>query len=153
MTYQVNIGGASNFRSLIETVRAAATSALENQQETPGGLTVILTGEDEVRRLNRLFADQDASTDVLSFPDGETDPDTDRLYFGDVVIAVPIAERQAERAGHSLEAEIALLTVHGVLHLLGFDHADPERKGQMWQAQDRVLQRLGFEIPLPAENP
>lgn len=86
----------------------------------PGAsFTARLTSDREVRRLNRTYRGKDAPTDVLSFP-GETGPEG--THLGDVVIAVPVARRQAEAAGHPAERELRVLLLHGVLHCLGHDH-------------------------------
>jgi probable rRNA maturation factor len=84
----------------------------------------------------------DAPTDVLSFPADLVDPDTRRRYLGDVIISLPRAEAQASENGQSLQDEVLLLAVHGVLHLLGHDHAEPEEKERMWAAQEAVLSHL-----------
>ncbi len=107
-------------------------------------LTLVLTGDSQVRKLNREFLGIDAPTDVLSFPAGETDPETGRLYLGDILISIPRAESQAQSGGHTLEAELQLLVVHGVLHLLGHDHAEAQEKARMWAAQAQVLERIGI---------
>ncbi len=83
-------------------------------------------------------------TDVLSFPASETDPETGTSYLGDILVSIPRAEAQAQAAGHPLEAEVQLLVVHGVLHLLGYDHANPEEKSRMWAAQAEVLEGIGL---------
>jgi probable rRNA maturation factor len=97
-----------------------------------------------MRALNRSYLGIDAPTDVLAFPASELDPETGRRYLGDVLLSLPRAERQAKDAGHGLEAELQLLVVHGVLHLLGYDHASPDEKARMWAAQAEVLGRLGL---------
>ena len=78
---------------------------------------------------------------MLSFPASETDPETARRYLGDMLISVPRAANQAQATGHPLETEAQLLTVHGTLHLLGYDHAEAEEKTRMWKAQAEVLER------------
>ncbi|HRQ31500.1 MAG TPA: rRNA maturation RNase YbeY, partial [Anaerolineales bacterium] len=86
----------------------------------------------------------DSPTDVLSFPASESDPDTGSPYLGDILISIPRAKAQAKIAGHALELEIQLLIVHGVLHLLGHDHAQPKEKAKMWKAQKEILESLGL---------
>jgi probable rRNA maturation factor len=121
----------------------AAQKTLENAQfQENAELTVVLTDDAQVHELNRQYREVDAPTDVLSFPAGETDPDSGNLYLGDIVISIERAEAQARAEGHSLEDELRLLVVHGVLHLLGHDHADEEEKARMWAAQSEVLARL-----------
>lgn len=84
-------------------------------------VTLAFVGSAAMRTLNRRFRKKDRPTDVLSFPLGKQGPDG-RHYLGDIVIAVPVAFRQAREKGHSLKRELELLAVHGFLHLLGFDH-------------------------------
>jgi len=84
-------------------------------------VTLAFVGERAIRTLNRKFMKKDKPTDVLSFPLGEKGPDG-KFYLGDIVIAVPVAARQAREKGHSLDRELRLLAIHGFLHLLGYDH-------------------------------
>jgi len=84
-------------------------------------VTLAFLGEKAIRTLNRKFMKKDRPTDVLSFPLGEKAPDG-RYYLGDIVIAVPVAARQARAKGHGLDRELRLLAIHGFLHLLGYDH-------------------------------
>jgi probable rRNA maturation factor len=124
-------------------VAAAARAALRHQSAPDGELTVVLAGAQRARSLNLQFAGEDRATDVLSFPDG-TAGDEGLRYFGDVVIAVPVAQAQAEAEGHGLTDELALLAVHGVLHLLGHDHARAAERRRMEAAQAEILAGLGL---------
>jgi probable rRNA maturation factor len=107
-------------------------------------MTIVLTDDAQLHELNREFLGVDAPTDVLSFPASESDPETGTPYLGDILISIPRATEQALAAGHSVEAEVQLLVVHGTLHLLGHDHAEAEEKARMWAAQAEVLSRLGL---------
>jgi len=107
-------------------------------------ITIVLTDDRQLHELNHDFLDVDSPTDVLSFPSLETDPETNELYLGDILISIPRAKQQAETGGHPLEAEVQLLVVHGTLHLLGYDHATDEEKSIMWNKQAKVLERLGL---------
>lgn len=132
-----------------EAVRQAAAAALNSQgQDSGAACTILLTGDDRIRVLNRDFLGSDKVTDVLSFPSGEPTPGAD-AYLGDVAISVPAASRQAISGGHTVEAELQLLTVHAVLHLLGYDHGTPSDKEAMWLAQAQILAGLGAEITEP----
>jgi probable rRNA maturation factor len=122
----------------------AVRTALEHQSVRDVELTVVLTDDKQLRRLNRDFLGIDAPTDVLSFPASESDPETGRRYLGDILVSIPRAAGQARSAGHTLQAEVQLLVVHGVLHLLGHDHARAGEKACMWAAQAEVLERLGL---------
>ena len=101
-----------------------------------GTMTVALVSDARVRALNRQFRNKDAPTDVLSFPASE------RGYLGDVVIASGVAARQARRAGHSLRTELRVLALHGLLHLLGYDHEHDD--GRMARLERRLRTRGGL---------
>lgn len=124
-------------------LRRAGRRALEHEGAPSGSLTIVLTGDEGIQNLNRQFLGEDRPTDVLAFPFDEIDPDVGRRYLGDIIISVPQAEQGAGEAGHSLEAELTLLTVHGVLHLLGYNHAGPLDLAQMRRAQAEILGTLG----------
>ena len=113
-------------------------------QSADGDLTIVLTDDIQLHELNQEYLGIDAPTDVLSFPASETDPETARRYLGDILISVPRAKEQARTAGHALDVEVQLLTVHGTLHLLGYDHAEAEEKTRMWKAQAEILRGLGL---------
>ncbi len=109
-------------------------------------LTVVITDEKTLHQLNKTYLGEDRPTDVLAFASGEYDPEEALLYLGDVVISYPRAAAQARAAGHETFDEIRLLVIHGVLHLLGYDHGDPEAKAAMWAVQDDVLSDLGIAV-------
>ena len=135
-----------------EYIEQAALQALQRGGSSPQvDLSIVLTNDEELRRLNQQFLDIDAPTDVLSFPAGENDPETGILYLGDVIISLPSAQSQAEQGGHTLHDELQLLTVHGVLHLLGFDHAEAGDRDHMWQLQDAILESLGCNVRTPKD--
>lgn len=127
-------------------LRRAAEEALgSSSAAAPAALTIVVTDTQSVQALNAQYLGDDAPTDVLSFP-AEEDPATresgEPPYLGDVLIALPVAEQQARAAGHSTQAELHLLTVHGVLHLLGYDHETPDQQAEMWVLQSRALDAL-----------
>lgn len=109
-------------------------------------LSVVVDSDDVLRELNFKYRGIDATTDVLSFPANVADPDTGMNNLGDIIISYPKAATQAEAARNSIEDEIILLTVHGTLHLLGYDHATDEEKNEMWTLQAQVLKSLGCTI-------
>jgi len=125
-------------------VALSARAALEDQGVGRGQLAIVLADRERMRDLNRAYAGQDSPTDVLSFADGSLDPQSGQPYLGDVVICLPVALEQAAAAGNSPESELALLAVHGVLHLLGHDHGQAAERVKMWEAQQRVLSGLGL---------
>ena len=127
-------------------IRAAAAATLTAESvDTPASLTILVTNDAALQNLNRDFLGLDEPTDVLSFPAGDPMPGMEP-YLGDIAISLPRATAQAEAAGHPVTAELQLLTVHGVLHLLGYDHAEPDEKAAMWAAQDAVLTQLGVAL-------
>ena len=130
-------------------IRQAAIAALADQGlEEGAACTILLAGDERLRTLNRDFLDNDAPTDVLSFPAGEPAPGAG-AYLGDIAISMPAARRQAAAGGHSVDAELQLLAVHAVLHLLGYDHATAADREAMWSAQARILTELGAELTEP----
>lgn len=133
-----------------DKLEQAAMAALEQQgADLEQDLTIAIEDDERLHALNKEFLDIDAPTDVLSFPagDGEIDPETGVLYLGDIIISYPRALEQSTAAGHPVMHEIQLLVVHGVLHLLGHDHAEPEEKAEMWAAQRAALLVLGIDLP------
>ena len=138
-----NIESETSFpQDLLE--RAARTALEHEAQSLESDLSIILSDDSRLHELNLNYLGVDAPTDVLSFPASETDPETGARYIGDILISVPRAQAQADAAGHPLEAEVQLLVVHGVLHLIGHDHAEAEEKARMWKAQAEILERLGL---------
>jgi probable rRNA maturation factor len=128
-------------------VLAAALAEPAVSRRLYGGaleLTVRVTGDRELRRLNRGFLGQDHTTDVLSFPSGERDSG----YLGDLALSWPAVVRQAGEHGHSEDVEAALLVVHGLLHLLGWDHASPREEREMTRLTLACLRRAGI-VPAP----
>jgi probable rRNA maturation factor len=123
------------------------------RQEFPvnAELTLVITDDDEVRQLNRQYRGVDKPTDVLSF--GETTFDVkaspdESAYLGDIIISYPRAKAQAQSAGHTTADELVLLVVHGVLHLLGHDHATKSEKRKMWATQDAIVSEMGAQVTI-----
>lgn len=120
-------------------------------------MSLSIVGEEEIKDLNSRFRSVDSVTDVLSFPTvdlqrkavdvsafpQDTDPQTGRLNIGDVVICLQRAKEQAENYGHSLKREICFLSLHGLLHLLGYDHMNAEDEKQMTTLQKEILDKAG----------
>lgn len=107
-------------------------------------LSVVLVDEPAMEQLHKQWMDEDGPTDVLSFPmdelrPGNEDEEPQPGLLGDVVLCPQVAKRQARTAGHSSEEELLLLTTHGILHLLGFDHAEPEEEKEMFALQRKLL--------------
>lgn len=107
-----------------------------------GEVAVALVGDARMRALNLAYRGKDAATDVLSFPADPLDVAGDEPSLGDIVIATGVARRQARAAGHALGTELKVLALHGLLHLLGYDHESPDDRGRMARTEAR-LRRAG----------
>ena len=138
------------FEELVDrnALESAALATLESEGATGYEMTVVVTDDETVHNLNRRYRGVDSPTDVLSFQaeDGSqgqfVSPPGFAQYLGDVVIAYPFTAAQAEEAGHPVAHDLLLMVIHGTLHLLGYDHADPKGKAVMWEKQDGILRRL-----------
>ena len=150
-TARIDVQIAARYRARVKpaALRQAAQGALHQQRvKRRVEMTIVVTGNAQLRALNRVFREVDAPTDVLSFStDDQPGPDT--VYLGDVVISYPQAREQARSGGHPVEAELQLLVVHGVLHLLGHDHYTEAEQQVMWKAQAAALKKLGAVITEP----
>ncbi len=148
---RINVQISARYRARVKpsVLRKAAQATLDQQRvKRHVEMTIVVTGNAQLRALNRAFREVDAPTDVLSFS-ADDQPGPDSVYLGDVVISYPQAKAQAGSGGHAVEAELQLLVVHGVLHLLGHDHYDGVEKKVMWKAQAAVLKKVGAAITEP----
>ncbi len=133
-------------------VRRCCIAVLE-EENFPGRaeISVTFTDDERIRELNKQHRHIDKSTDVLSFPLGEggeydENPATGAKMLGDIVISVPHAVAQAKEYGHSLQREIGFLTVHSMLHLLGYDHVDGGlEEVRMREKEEKVLSEIGLK--------
>jgi probable rRNA maturation factor len=114
-----------------------------------GDVAIALVSDARMRTLNRSYRRKDYATDVLSFRTAaaDTPPRAPRL-LGDLVIANGVAARQAREAGHSLQTELRVLALHGLLHLLGYDHEDPADAGRMSRLESRLRRKGGLKAGL-----
>ena len=125
--------------------------ALALQRKGPGSgcgsveVSVMVTDDEEIRELNSTWRGMDRPTDVLSFPNGEAPPGYHAVVLGDVVISAQTAMRQSEERGHDLQKELRILLVHGILHLLDYDHeVSAEAEAEMAREEARILSALGW---------
>jgi probable rRNA maturation factor len=124
-------------------IRKAAQATLTSLAVPPNAcLSILITADQQIQELNQKYRRVDAPTDVLAFPAGYTNPEDGSVYLGDVILSYPRAAFQAEQRGHDPEQEVQLLVIHGILHLLDYDHADPAGKQEMWAAKRRILDQL-----------
>ncbi len=116
-------------------------------------LSVIICSDPEIISLNTMYRQINHPTDVLSFANNEYDPDTQSKNLGDIVISFDTASIQAKQANNDLQTEIDMLVIHGLLHLLGFDHNNEINKNNMWKNQYKLHEKLGIAAKfLPGEN-
>ena len=117
-------------------------------------LCIKAVDEPTIAQLNEQWMEKEGPTDVLAFPmdelrPGLVDEEPEEGVLGDLILAPSVAERQGETAGHGLVAEIELLTTHGILHLLGYDHAEPEEHREMFDLQAQLLAEWGSKATAP----
>ena len=130
----------------VELVDLAAFALKELFVDKRAELEISLVDEAEMTRLHEEWMDEAGPTDVLSFPMDELRPnelsenDEVPVVLGDVVICPDVARKQGDTAGHGMEQELRILLVHGILHLLGFDHLEPEEEAEMFALQDKIVQ-------------
>ncbi|WP_110953310.1 rRNA maturation RNase YbeY [Massilibacillus massiliensis] len=132
-----------------ETVRKVINKTAELYDLGTAEVSVTLTNNTHIQQINREYRNKDAATDVISFALNEGEepqiidgPEINML--GDILISIERAVEQAEAYGHSVEREVAFLTVHGMMHLLGYDHIDEEDRKEMRKEEEYVLQHLGI---------
>ncbi len=137
-------------------MRAAVLHLLEAYDVAQGtGLTLLVTDDEAVQKLNARYRGVDSPTDVLSFPadDDDLPPDLEEApYLGDILVSYPYTARHAQQDRLPVEDVLVLLAIHGTLHLLGFDHDNAENQAAMWEAQANALQALGISaqvMPAP----
>ena len=133
-------------------IRRCCHAVLELEKfEGSAEISVSFVDNEQIHKLNKEYREIDKPTDVLSFPLGEDgkfdkNPDTGSFMLGDIVISVEKAIEQSEEYGHSLQREIAFLTVHSMLHLLGYDHVDGGVEAvRMREKEENVLTNLGLK--------
>lgn len=114
-------------------------------------VSLSIVSNDEIQEINKQFREIDAPTDVLSFPlltfeDGEQADvnENNEILLGDIIISIDKAKAQAEEYGHGLRRELAFLTAHSMLHLMGYDHMEEEEQKEMFKKQDDILNNLGI---------
>jgi probable rRNA maturation factor len=152
--HDVLVSIESKFGKLVtaDWLAAIAKLTLEMEKAEACQVGVVITDDEQILALNREFAGEDHATDVLSFSmqEGEAFVVPDEVKrLGEVVVSYETAQRQAEAGGHEVDEEVAHLLVHGVLHLLGYDHADVEDEARMRGREKRVLGELGIEPRYP----
>jgi probable rRNA maturation factor len=146
----IEVNNESNFpvdESALQRLAAFALDAMHVHADAE--LAILLVDEGAMEQLHVQWMDEPGPTDVLSFPMDELRPGTEEAetppgLLGDIVLCPQVAQAQAETAGHSTLEELLLLTAHGILHLLGFDHAEPDEEKEMFGIQRDIL--IGYAM-------
>lgn len=130
---------------LEELIEKVVRKTLEEKQiQQEGEVSIALVDNAYIQQLNRDYREKDCPTDVLSFPMDGIEEEDEYLLLGDIIISLEKAQEQAKDYGHTLERELAFLTVHGMLHLLGQDHQEEEEALLMEKEQEQILNSLGI---------
>ena len=157
MTVKVNITDSYKKEKVSSEIRALvrkACRAVLREENFCGDAEIELTFVDDnkIKEINKEYRDIDNSTDVLSFPLGENgvydkNPENGFYMLGDIVISVDHAKTQADLYGHGINREIAFLTVHSMLHLLGFDHVNGGKEERiMREKEEKILEKMGLSV-------
>ena len=154
MLEEFEISVEEKFRGLVDEnwAREVAQQVLKAEGVTPPyEMSIVFTDSETVQKLNRDYRSVDAPTDVLAFymlPNKTTDdspfimPPDNITHLGEVIISYPQAVEQAKEQGHSVDKELALLIIHGILHLLGYDHEEPEDEAEMRDRERELLEEV-----------
>jgi len=134
--------------SLVDLLSEAVQAVLKDEgYREDAEVSLVFVDDDYIQELNNNYRGVDSPTDVLSFAmlEGESLPEEEEeVILGDVIISLETAERQAREYGHSFQREVAYLTLHGVLHLLGYDHQEEEDRRRMREREEEIL--AGLEL-------
>ena len=141
----VQINYSSGIKVSKNLLDAIADAAVRQLGYDDCDLSIACEGDDAMKELNRQYRDVNQPTDVLSFPSGELDPHSGRVYLGDVIISLPAIHRQAREMGHSFQTELATVVVHGILHLAGYDHTERAGKKEMFALQEHILAGINLD--------
>ena len=109
-------------------------------------ISIAFINDEEIKKLYEEYFGYAQTTDVLSFPSDTIDPETGFLFLGDILIDFPFVQKQAISLENNLESEIYLLIIHGLLYLLGYDHASENEELVMWELQNQILSNLNIKI-------
>lgn len=151
-TNQVQLQIAPSWNQRVEParIRRAVRAVIEAEGvRDDAEVSIVIVDDDEMTRMHEAYRDEQGTTDVLSFPFEAPAVAAESAYLGDIVICYPQAERQAEEEGHTPDDELDLLTVHGMLHLLGYDDETDDARSEMWVRQAEILGRLGLDHVAP----
>jgi probable rRNA maturation factor len=149
MTIELDVQRATAFEPVPGDRAFARWVDAALQDRRPAAVTLRIVGRSESRQLNRRYRGKDAATNVLSFP-ADLPPEIGLPLLGDIVICAPMVDEEAAAQRKPVDAHWAHLTIHGVLHLLGYDHQAPEQAAEMEALEISVLASLGIADPYVA---
>jgi len=131
----------------LKYIKKLSNFTLKKEKVKNGIINIILTDEDEIRKINKEYRNIDKVTDVISFAleEGENISFSFGRLLGDIYICIPRMKEQALEYGHSEKREISFLTVHGILHLLGYDHMEKQDEEVMFKKQELILDEYGIK--------
>src|SRR3990167_6910924 len=135
------------FKNLIKSTPSHLSDVELKRMSVEGNFSVAFVSNNRIQQLNKEWMGKDQPTDVLSFPLELGPPLLEGMPWevGEIVISIETAQQQAEHLGHSFQREMAFLFVHGMLHVLGFDHVEPAAEKEMFGRQTHILDETGFK--------
>ena len=148
MMLQIQIRPYYRKKTFAEDLILAADLTLRKCHTKEVAVGILITGDAEMHGLNRQYRGMDQTTDVLSFNENYIDPESGLEFLGDIIISVPRAKKQAQEGGHSMDQEIQLLAIHGILHLSGYDHDSKLRQKKMWLMQSEILKEINNPLAI-----
>ena len=143
---QINLLEADNIPLNTERLHTIIDDACKQDELENVQLNVLIVNDEESARLHGDHFNDPTTTDVMTFPDGSPDPESERTHLGDLAVCIDVATREAEKRSATVDDELTLYIVHGFLHILGYDDQTPEDRAEMWQAQYELLLRHGITI-------
>lgn len=144
LKYEINDNYGVDFK--YDYLKKVIKRTLKHEKIENAYFSIIFVNNEEIKALNKDYRGIDKVTDVISFAleDNEDLIKNDTRVLGDIYICIPRALEQAENYGHSIKRELAFLTVHGLLHLLGYDHMEKEEEKEMFALQELILNEEGI---------
>jgi probable rRNA maturation factor len=139
--------GRSALNALLKQAAEAVADHLCNPDDPRFTVAVMLADDAEMRRLNAQFRNKDKATNVLSFPSGQDEPEKGQVFLGDIAIGFETVTREAEQDEKSFRNHLSHLMVHGLLHLMGYDHLTPEEAEDMEALEVDILATIGIPNP------
>ena len=131
---------SSNMNLNVDSMSKKFQKVLQYLEIPDSEVTIAIISNNEIRELNKIYKGIDEITDVLSFTSNEINPETGKIYLGDIIVSFEKANQQAREKNHSLEFEVLTLVIHGILHLLNYDHSNEIEEKTMFGKQNELLE-------------